>query len=254
MNLIRLFLISLIFSAPAFAQDFCYGSISEGGACVPASVETQRANTIAAPGDLFALADESRLTMTVILPEGVEFAGTPSVTAGTIVGFSESSLSAVGDGPFAVSGLTLSGDFQLASEVIADVRVFNPNTASAVFAGPVVLARIVGAFNKTILTLNPGSNSEQQTFLRLVNLDLSEATVVLTPTDDAGVEGGSATVTLAPRAAVQLTSFDLERGAPEKGLDGAFGDGTGKWWVRATSDQNVSVQALSRGGLGAIQP
>lgn len=249
--MIRLFTLLLLalFPLALSAQDFCYG----GANCEPVETSAKRAGTIALPGDFLALADEDRMTMVLTLPDGVTFAAPPVAVGGTAVSSSASVFGAVANGPFAITGVTLAGDFVLGDDIEIDVSLFNPNTTTVLFDGPVLVARIEGAFGQDILTLNPGSNTAQQTFLRVVNFGDVAADVLLIPTDDAGVEGGRVTVTLAPRASVQLTSLDLEAGSPEKGVTGAFGLGTGKWRVRAVSDQRVAVQVLARGGLGSIQ-
>ena len=74
---------------------------------------------------------------------------------------------------------------------------------------------------------NPGSNDRQLSTLRLVNDHDEEAEVLVTATDDDGVEGGQVRIMVPPHAARTVTAKELEEGSEE--FDGAFGDGAGKW-------------------------
>lgn len=76
---------------------------------------------------------------------------------------------------------------------------------------------------------NPGSNANQVSRLRVINTAGVENEVVITGVDDRGdpAPGGEVRVTLPPYGARTISAQDLERGAA--GLDGALGDGSGKW-------------------------
>ena len=93
---------------------------------------------------------------------------------------------------------------------------------------------------------NPASNASQASVLRLVNRSASEAVVTITGTDDAGDAGEEAvTLTLPAGAARTLSASALESGEGE-GLDGALGDGAGKWRLGVSSDQPLAVMSLMR--------
>jgi len=94
--------------------------------------------------------------------------------------------------------------------------------------------------------VNPGSNSDQRSVLRIVNRSDGAGAVLIEAIDDAGVAapGGSMTLALAPRAAAELTAQDLEQGNPGKGLLGALGDGTGKWRIALSADVAIQAQSL----------
>ena len=74
---------------------------------------------------------------------------------------------------------------------------------------------------------NPGSNESQVSLLRLANPREEEAAVAIAGVDDEGEAGGEVRVVVPARGAVTLTAGELERGG--EGLEGALGDGAGKW-------------------------
>ena len=93
---------------------------------------------------------------------------------------------------------------------------------------------------------NPASNPRQASVLRLVNRSEAEASVTITGTDDTGRKGEEAvTLTLPAGAARRLSAPELESGEGA-GLDGALGDGAGKWRLRVDSDRPLGVMSLMR--------
>jgi len=93
--------------------------------------------------------------------------------------------------------------------------------------------------------VNPGSNTDQRSVLRVVNRSDSAGSVLIEATDDAGVPapGGSVVLALAPRAATELTAQDLEQGNAGKGMQGALGDGSGKWRMVLSADVAIDAQS-----------
>lgn len=93
---------------------------------------------------------------------------------------------------------------------------------------------------------NPGSNSSQRSFLRLVNRSAQFADIAIFGIDDQGNDapGGVVTLTLAANAATEVTSADLENGNVGAGLTGALGNGTGKWRLTIASDADVVAMSL----------
>ena len=76
--------------------------------------------------------------------------------------------------------------------------------------------------------VNPGSNSNQESLLRLINPGSGDARVVITGVDDAGDAPplGEVSLTLAAGAARMLSARELERGG--SGLTGSFGGRDGE--------------------------
>ena len=96
---------------------------------------------------------------------------------------------------------------------------------------------------------NPGSNTAQVSRLRLTNPGAEAAEATVTGVDDAGVPPGRAvTVSVPPGATREFTAAELESGAP--GLQGALGDGQGKWSLFIESDSELVVLGLLESPTG----
>ena len=91
--------------------------------------------------------------------------------------------------------------------------------------------------------LNPASNLSARSYLRLVNPHATANAVTITAVDALGVEGESpVTLTLEPRAAVQLSAVDLEEGSDLTA--GILGNGAGKWRLTVTGDKTLHILSL----------
>jgi hypothetical protein len=99
-----------------------------------------------------------------------------------------------------------------------------------------------------LMTVNPGSNENQQAFLRFVNPSSEAAQVELYGIDDSGLASRRPPVsfTLAPNEAKQMTAQDLENGNADKGLESTLCDGTGKWQIIARSSEALEMMSLIR--------
>ena len=94
---------------------------------------------------------------------------------------------------------------------------------------------------------NPASNSQQQTFLRIVNNSNSQGTVTISAIDDLGINAAEkVSFELGPNESKQMTAQDLENGNAAKGLTGKLGDGTGKWRLTIASSLDLATQSLIR--------
>ena len=89
---------------------------------------------------------------------------------------------------------------------------------------------------------NPGSNLNQESLLRLVNIGEADATAAITGTDGTGAPG-TLTVDVPTGAARTYTASELESGSAT-GLDGSLGDGAGKWQLAVRSEQAVTALSL----------
>ena len=97
-------------------------------------------------------------------------------------------------------------------------------------------------------TFNPGSNTNQESSLRLVNTGANDERVSIEGVDDQGGNAGPVTLTLPAGESRTLSAFDLENGAP--GFAGTLGDGEGKWHLLITAGRSVVGMSLleSEGG------
>jgi hypothetical protein len=86
-----------------------------------------------------------------------------------------------------------------------------------------------------IFTINPGSNTEQRSFIRLTNRSVTDGYVSLEGIDNDGHGGASQVRVWVPAgASVQLDADDLENGT--NGAVGAWGVGVGKWRAIVTAE------------------
>lgn len=101
---------------------------------------------------------------------------------------------------------------------------------------------------------NPASNLAQQSWLRLVNPGDQPIDVSIRGTDDAGrpAPDGEVLLRLAPRAAIELSSQDLELGNSVSGMKGRLGDGSGKWRLSVQASGDLRVVNLLRNPQGYL--
>ena len=93
-----------------------------------------------------------------------------------------------------------------------------------------------GGLRHRVSIFNPGSNFNQRSWLRLVNLSGASANVTISGVDDAGEAGDQEMmVTLGGNEAMAVTSESLES---------MTGDGAGKWQLTVVADQPMLVMSL----------
>ncbi len=104
-----------------------------------------------------------------------------------------------------------------------------------------------------VVTFNPGSNMNQASRLRLINLrcpqaDISgceAANVTIYGVDDAGKRSPDVRLAVPPGAVREVTAAELEGLAQNaEGLEGSLGDGAGKWQLFVSSDLPIQVISL----------
>ena len=101
-----------------------------------------------------------------------------------------------------------------------------------------------------VAVFNPGSNPNQVSRLRLVNPGAATTEVTVSGVDDAGASPGSAIEFEIPAGqSLTLTASDLEAGA---GVDGALGDGAGKWRLQVTSNEPIVAMSLLSSPTGHL--
>ena len=111
---------------------------------------------------------------------------------------------------------------------------------------------VPGANNRhEVAFLNPGSNHRQVSVLRLVNAGEAMAQVGITGIDSGGASpGGVVRVSVPGGESRSFTAAELESGG--EGLQGALGDGAGKWRLAVESDRPITVMSLLETPTGHI--
>lgn len=104
-----------------------------------------------------------------------------------------------------------------------------------------------------VVTFNPGSNTNQASRLRLINLRCPQAdtsgceaaNVTIYGVDDAGKRSPDVRLAVPPGAVREVTAAELEGLAQNaEGLEGSLGDGAGKWQIFVSSDLPIQVISL----------
>ena len=101
-----------------------------------------------------------------------------------------------------------------------------------------------------VVTLNPGSNVNQVSSLRLINTGAETAEVTIQGVDDAGDWSREVRLSLPAGAVRVFTSAQLETGG--NGFEGELGDGMGKWRLTVVSDKPLSVISLLESPTGHV--
>lgn len=96
---------------------------------------------------------------------------------------------------------------------------------------------------RCVANFNPCSNRSQASRLRLVNPGAETANVTIRGRDNEGKPGtGEVSLSLAAGTAREITAAQLESGA--MGLNGALGDGFGKWRLEVESAMPIVAMSL----------
>ena len=94
---------------------------------------------------------------------------------------------------------------------------------------------------------NPGSQTDQQSRLRVINVSGIDTEVSIEGFDDKGVAGEeTVSFDLPASAARTLTAQELEGGSDDGSFDGKLGDGDGKWQLFVSAGRPVLVMSLLR--------
>lgn len=130
-------------------------------------------------------------------------------------------------------------------EVLTYVRTSDGFLTSMHDVAPSTGSRMV------VHTFNPGSNAEQVSRLRLINLGTNNAKVKIRGIDDLGASPGTwVEIEIPPHAAREFTAAQLESGHGE--LTGALGDGSGKWRLEAQVEGLVAGMSLLESPTGHL--
>ena len=143
------------------------------------------------------------------------------------------------------------GDWRLTFSSELDIEVLSyVRTAEGFFTSMHDTAPSEGGVHR-IVFINPGSNSRQASRLRLINPGEEAATVSISGVDDQGDSPESEVTTTIPAGAARTyTAAGLESGG--EGLEGALGDGTGKWRLTVESSQPLVAMSLLTDPMGYL--
>ena len=147
------------------------------------------------------------------------------------------------------------GHWHLAFESDLDLRVMGYVRAADGFLtsmhDEVTETASEAGYRYEVAFFNPAGNTNQVSVLRVVNRSDAEAAVTITGLDDASEAGdGAVGFTLPAGAARMLEAPELESGGDD--LEGALGDGVGKWRLTIASDRPVAVMSLLRSPTGHL--
>ena len=143
------------------------------------------------------------------------------------------------------------GDWRLvlASDLDIDVLAYIRTSDGFLTSMHDVAPELLG--ERRVAIFNPGSNPNQVSGLRLVKPGTEDAQVTITGVDDTGASPGGAVTVMVPAGASRtIAAADLEAGG--EGLNGALGDGAGKWRLAVTSEQPVIVMSLLSSPTGHL--
>ncbi len=101
-----------------------------------------------------------------------------------------------------------------------------------------------------VSTFNPASNWRQASLLRLINPEDQDAEVAIRGLDDSGAMRGPVQLTLPAGHARSINAPELEDGGTN--LEGAFGDGQGKWRLDIEANRDIQVMSLMESPEGHI--
>ena len=100
-----------------------------------------------------------------------------------------------------------------------------------------------------VAIFNPGSNVDQVSTLRVVNLAAETAAVSVQGYDQGSINGRVVRFDVPANGVGEYTAAELESGA---GVEGALGDGTGKWQLEVESEKSIVVMSLLRSPEGYL--
>ena len=101
-----------------------------------------------------------------------------------------------------------------------------------------------------VSTFNPASNWRQASLLRLINPEDQDAEIAIYGLDDSGAMRGPVQLTLPAGHARSIDAPELEDGGTN--LEGALGDGQGKWRLDIEADRDIQVMSLMESPEGHI--
>ncbi len=102
-----------------------------------------------------------------------------------------------------------------------------------------------------VAIFNPASNWRQVSLLRIINEGADDAPVTIEALDDGGFSPSTPVRLNVPSGSTRtISAQQLESG--DRDIEGALGDGTGKWQLTVTSTQPISVMSLLQSPTGHL--
>ena len=142
------------------------------------------------------------------------------------------------------------GDWRLELESDLDIEVLNyVRTPGGFLTAMHDIAPSFGVRHR-IAVFNPASNRAQVSQLRLVNAGTHATEVVVTGIDGQGIAANEVRLTVPGGRTRTLSAQQLEWGDAE--LEGALGDGQGKWQLNVRSEQPIMAMSLLRSPTGHL--
>ena len=136
------------------------------------------------------------------------------------------------------------GDWRLTfiSRLDIDVLAYIRRTSDGFLTSMHDFVRRTGTATHEVAFFNPGTNTQQVSRLRILNIGEQEAAVTITGIDDTGASSaGTVSLSVPAGASRTFSAQELEAGGDE--FD-ALGTGTGKWRLTVTSEQPIRVMSL----------
>ena len=98
----------------------------------------------------------------------------------------------------------------------------------------------------------PAVGGQVQGFARIVNRSAVDGVVTIRAIDDAGVQKGPVTLSLAAKQVRHFNSVDLEEGNTDKGLSAGVGAGEGAWRLVLETELDIEPLAYIRADSGFV--
>ena len=144
------------------------------------------------------------------------------------------------------------GDWRLVLDSDLDIEVLSYSRTQDGFVAAMHDVAPADGTEHRVAFFNPGSNTDQRSLLRLVNLgDEAASATILGIDQDGATPGSGATATIPPGAARTYSAAELESGAAAD-LTGSIGDGTGKWRLDIESGQPLVAMSLLSNPTGHL--
>ena len=171
-----------------------------------------------------------------------------TVAAGEVAYFNSHDLEAGGRGLSGGVGAG-EGDWRLELDAVEDIDVFAYVRHADGFLTS--MHDVVGASaGRHIVPIFNAADDDQKSLLRLVNPRAEDAEVSIRGFDDRGAARGRVSLVVPAGRSRTIAAQEMEAG--HDSLEGALGDGEGKWRLVVKSDVQIQVMSLLEGAAGHL--